>query len=92
MDTVVKAHMISLVNDIKDSGHDLDDFPVLFQWTWEEVPGVEFQMLIRGTAKDEEIQGEGLGGVSRDEWLDEVEITAYDEDIDNKVKISRTLH
>ncbi len=52
---LIKQKYLGLVKAIQDDGHDLLEQPILFRWSWEEIPDIEFQLLIKGLDKTDEV-------------------------------------
>lgn len=63
----MKTHLLELVRNIQAEGHDIAEQPIIFKWEWpDDVPGVGFQLLIKGSEDNPEqlsLDFEGNGTV-----------------------------
>ena len=73
-DDLIKQKYLNLVEAIKNDKHDLVEQPILFRWSWDEAPDIEFQLLIRGISKEESVNPEQMTMVEHDEEGESYEV------------------
>lgn len=48
-DIGMKEQLLTTVKEMKEDGHDFEEEPIIFKWSYPEEPFTEFQLLITET-------------------------------------------